>query len=390
MLVLDSPNDFRRGASLAFDFGRGLGYSDTDQALGAAGDLLSTTRASSKWFDTWAGVYSEFGSGAPSITDKGLSVDAAATRLNTYPRDLTNAAWVKGAGGAAVKNATGIDGTANAASTFTDSAGDATGSIYQAVTVTAETAYTFSFFARQSGSAVFHYAIYDASNASFIDEDEDFTPGNGVWTRVDAQFTTPSGCTSVRIYPVRNSGATGSCEIDGVQLEAGSIATTPILGTEGSQVTRAADNVTQSIAGIAEGTVLIHARVAPSAPPASVNQCFWQWDDGGYNNRLILRRQTNGTLYGYSVVSGVAEATCTFGALSNDADVKAAFSWGASGFEGVLNGGTAVTDTGAVPTGLTTMRYGNEIGTNFINGLLYQTVIVPRVLSTAEKQGWTT
>lgn len=110
------------------------------------------------------------------------------------------------------------------------------------------------------------YAIYDESNAAFIVARTAYTiPSDG---RVIKTWTTPSGCVSARTYPFRDitngkyiySVQTVAPETDyvsswlveksgldyricGVQVETGSVPSSPIL-TTGSVATRAADALT--------------------------------------------------------------------------------------------------------------------------------------------------
>jgi len=65
--------------SLMFDFTKGKSF--RDGLLYDATSLLSTTRASAAWADDSAGTWSQFASGAPRITDKGLLVEEARTNL---------------------------------------------------------------------------------------------------------------------------------------------------------------------------------------------------------------------------------------------------------------------------------------------------------------------
>jgi len=93
-----------------------------------------------------------------------------------------------------------------------------------------------------------NYAVYDQSNAVFIKSGTAYTPTADV-QRLSYTFTAPAGCTTVRIYPVRNGAGSqfkyrtatvvpgsqytfsfyyqdgGSNRVGGIQLEAGAAAT---------------------------------------------------------------------------------------------------------------------------------------------------------------------
>ncbi|TMB23334.1 MAG: hypothetical protein E6J65_13825 [Deltaproteobacteria bacterium] len=80
--------------------------------------------------------------------------------------------------------------------------------LVQQVTVAPNTSYTFSFFARNNGGTAASYSVFDVTNNA------DIVPGtpyissinSSTWTQVSVQFTTPPGCTSVYVYPLRDSG----------------------------------------------------------------------------------------------------------------------------------------------------------------------------------------
>ena len=172
----------------------------------------------------------------------------AATNLVLRNTTLNLSPWVTFGDGAVVAPDDVIAPTgATTADTLTPSTTEATG-IYQTVTVTASTQYTFSFYARLGtlSASDYKFAIFNNISNAFIAHDA--TPGVTLsadrWTRVSYTFTTPTDCTSIRVYPFRNSvGVTGTLSTWGVQLETGDIATSPIL-TWSSAVTRPADSCT--------------------------------------------------------------------------------------------------------------------------------------------------
>ena len=106
----------------------------------------------------------------------------------------------------------------------------------------------------------FLLAIYDDSNNAFISENISYTTSTE-WTRVEHTFTTPSGCTDVRLYTYRNtSGSTGTFFQWGCQSEEGSYATS-YIPTSGSTVTRNQDIFTRdgigSLINSTEGVLFI-------------------------------------------------------------------------------------------------------------------------------------
>ncbi|MCG8670215.1 MAG: hypothetical protein MI867_12430 [Pseudomonadales bacterium] len=132
--------------------------------------------------------------------------------------DLSAGAWTR-SNSVTTNQATGPDGQTTMDQTATVSA--TSHYIYQTITVEAQKSYTFSWYAAvASGDGTTPtYAIYDASNTSFITVNQPYTVSSTV-QRYSVTFTTPSGCTSVRVYPVRGvSGDSLQLYLGYLQLE---------------------------------------------------------------------------------------------------------------------------------------------------------------------------
>lgn len=208
------------------------------------------------------------------------------------------------------------------------------------VTVTAQT-YTISFYG--TGSMVLsgaHATTVVGAGPLPARANYTFTPTAGILT------LTPSG------------------NVQHLQLETGSFATSPILG-EGSQVARAADVCNVALSGIdfnpSEGTLFVYA-TSPGSIRVGGNY-FAQIDDGTVNNRIILYHNTAGALTCISVAGGVNDGVVNLGSLAVSTKFRMAFSWKLNDFRACINGGPEVADTsGAIPTGQTTLRIGGGIG----------------------------
>jgi hypothetical protein len=82
--------------------------------------------------------------------------------------------------------------------------------LVQQVAVAANTSYTFSFWARNNGGTAAAYSVYCNSIGADIIAPTSYigSINSTSWTQVSATFTTPAGCTSINVYPLRDSGTT--------------------------------------------------------------------------------------------------------------------------------------------------------------------------------------
>jgi len=142
------------------------------------------------------------------------------TNLLTYSEAFDNAVW--NTVGSIAANTTISPNGYQTADTLTAN------TVYQTVTCTASTTYTFSFYAKLGTMLANKYlfAIRNDTAGTFIAQDisPSITLTSTDWQRVTYTFTTPIGCTTVRPYVYRDSavGANGTVYIWGAQLVQGS------------------------------------------------------------------------------------------------------------------------------------------------------------------------
>jgi hypothetical protein len=150
----------------------------------------------------------------------------AASNLLTYSDSFTN--WTTASVTIASDNDVGPFGTTTAdRMTVAGALPVGTAVIYKTASVSASTTYTFSFYVKLGTlpEGEFKFAIYNATAGSFIaaDIDPSETLSAASYKRVVYTFTTPVGCTSVRVYAFRGATTSGGTfYLDAAQFRAGS------------------------------------------------------------------------------------------------------------------------------------------------------------------------
>lgn len=149
--------------------------------------------------------------------------------------------------------------------------------------------------------------------------------------------------------------------------EAGDFVSSVIASTSGGgAITRNADDVTAAFTGQAKGLDVVKFRL----DGISGIQPIIQLDDGTDDNRIALVVES-GTLYAKSTVSTSDTAAINLGSVSALTDYTVAFSRDTNAFAACVNGGSVGTDSsGALPTGLTTRRYGGNAAGNKMFGTM--------------------
>ena len=230
----------------------------TDKTLTARkGPTPTFTRASTATFVGSDGLIqsasinnARFDHDPVTLASKGLLIEESRTNLLERSAELGNIYWSIGSLSISSNDQISPDGGLNA-ETITVSAG--TPQLYRAVTCTASTVYTFSFYIKIGTltPSDFKFAVRDDTNGVFIAVDitPNVTPVTTEWRRVTYTFTTPVGCVTVRPYIVRFGYiSTGTFFLWGAQLEAGAFPTSYIPTTTAA-LTRSADVCSVTTAG---------------------------------------------------------------------------------------------------------------------------------------------
>jgi hypothetical protein len=177
------------------------------------------------------------------------------------------------------------------------------------------------------------------------------------------------------------------------QLEQGAFATS-VIPTTTTALTRAADvasvNTLSPWFNASTGTIYAEF-LRNTTPAASTFPQFVNIDDGTVNNRLAVSTNSSRNLRGQVAIGGTFTTISTANAYTEGVVSKLALGYQALNHAAVANGGTAATDTTVnVPSGLTTMRLGDQAGgAGNVNGYLRRVTYYPRRLSNAELQAIT-
>lgn len=130
--------------------------------------------------------------------------------------------------------------------------------VYDTGSVTAGQTYTASWYAKTGTATNWAYGILDESNNSWIVGPAAYTVtsgedvGNG-WYRHYVTFTAPSGCSVVRVYPLRENfgnnadNRLGSTSLWTVQLEQSKYPTSPMRTLWSVTASRSADQCTMEL-----------------------------------------------------------------------------------------------------------------------------------------------
>jgi hypothetical protein len=186
------------------------------------------------------------GSPISAATLKGYLAEGAGTQLVTPTasiRDMTNAAWVKGATMTAALTGTGIDGVTNSCSRLTGGAVSATNTAFQTL-VAAATSRTYScFIKRVTGTGVIN--ITQNGGSTYTDITSQIN--SSTFTKVSLNASVLNAAFGIQIV---TSGDV--ILVDFNQFEAGTFATSPMASAGAA---RNADVLTYPSAGNISGTV---------------------------------------------------------------------------------------------------------------------------------------
>jgi hypothetical protein len=340
--------------------------------------LLTTTRASiemAPWSDQH---WTSFASGAPAITDLGLSVWQAATNTALQSRDMTQTAWVKTTMTTAL-TAAGIDNAANSATTLTATAGNAT--VLQTLTI-GSTAETFSIFVeRVTGTGNIQITENNGGTWTTMSS-ANCVNTQGVGTAINTTTYVRCSVEAVLANPVigvRIVTSGDAVNVDFAQNEANTFPTPPIATTTVS-VARAADGISatttlSNLIPITTATMLFNMGAVP-------------WGNDGTDHVLLAFLQSGSTpgvgrFSGGSINFNDGVGYRTSQAYTNGAAFRYAVAYGGTAINASLNGGTVsnyATYAGSIAGTAKPFKIGSGSGSAYWNGTFKRITVFPTVL----------
>jgi hypothetical protein len=376
------------------DFDLNLAYDATANDLAAAG--FATTRATAAWDELGRSYTSDTPRVVPG---RGLLVEGARTNLVLRSQEFDNAAWTKSSVTVTANDAIAPDGTLTA-DKLTESGSGAITRPGTALTVTAATNYTVSFYARRSNFTWLRVLVGDDSaftnriagwfdllngvkgsvvvNGAVTSGGSTMTAIGGGWYRCAIVFSMNSATTAFPAVVSASADASttradvgGGAGIGGImhvwqaQVVASSFVGTPIATTSAA-VTRNVDAIvaTRAAGLLDRGSALVRAALAPGSD-SGVQQMLLTLHDGTVNNRLSLYRSTaTSALTLYLGAGGVQQASLGGGAGSANALAISggAGRWATDNTAWSVNGGAVTVDAVATVPAMTSEQLGARNG----------------------------
>ena len=295
------------------------------------------------------------------------------------------------------------DGSQNAEKIIQQSGQTSSGGVYQDLTLSNSTVYTYSVFLKAGGYDFGmiridggQYAWFDLSlgavgsiTGSGSSSIENF--GNG-WYRCSFTITTTSTTGQPHIYVTNSDGSQTLSGADGVKgiyawgavVEQGSYPTSYIKTISG-QVTRSADvcNGSGTSAEFNDSEGVLFVEIAALADDSTYK--FISISDGTGNNRVSIFYGNASDVIRIQVVAGstvVDESTTSYDITTFN---KMALKYKQNDFALYINGTEVLTDSsGSTPTGLNELAFDEGDGSNDFYGKVKQVIVFNEALSDSE------
>lgn len=272
---------------------------------------------------------------------------------------------------------------------------DSGATVYYAASVTASTTYTFSWFFKEGTATTRVYAFYDQTNGAFVGLKTEYGPedaeyyGDG-WYRMSATVTTPVGCTTLRVYPLRGQGESGSpagvlgtTYISAAQLEKGSFPTS-YIPTSGATATRAADIADIATANFGynskAGTLVVEFSHIGRPTSTNIGVIY----GGATNARWVYSNTGSNNHYTYDGTTSITHGSVPVGQVS-----KLAVAVNSTTQQSSLDGASVVSAShnGNISQNTTVFNIGtNHVSSDVMSGHIRSIKYLPRRLTNTQLQ----
>lgn len=364
----------------------------------AMGDTLDSrftfTRSSTATYINSSGLVATAGTNVPrfdydptTLTPRGLLIEGTATNLVTNSQNITTSTWTIGGNTTLTANTTEVTDPAGGNTATKIALGaNAYCSRAQAVTVLANTAYTFSFWIR--GTTGSQRRIFESGGTDLVSQTT-LTYTNTGWTRVQIQFTSATN-TTLFVYVCSKNTSAGSSDVLyvwGAQLEAGGASSYILTGA--SSVQRAADScqmtgtIFSSWFNATEGTFFARGRRRLTSTTAYLLSA----NDTTNAEALSLGSSTTGN---WLIRDGNSDvASITPGTVTANTTYKIAGAFAVNDSQAALNGTLGTADTSLTLPTVSQLDLGRDRSTVYLNGTIESIKFWPTRLPNATLQSLT-
>jgi hypothetical protein len=388
---------------------------------GTLDSRVTFTRSTTGTYYNSSGVLTTAAINAPrfdynpsTLAPLGLLIEQSSTNLLTYSQDFTNAIWTKDGSSITASANIAPDGT-QTASALIESTTTAVHRMYCSATVSLNTDYTLSFYAKANGRNLINVIAGNSSGQSTVVFDLSGTGSVGIttgtpnalisavgngWFRCSLKGQTSSGTTWYAILNIQTvnqsspqsytgNGYSG-VYIWGAQLEALAFPTS-YIPTTSAQVTRAADNASMTGTNFSSWYNATQGTVYSEAAGSTItgSSGIYSISDGTGSNRIV---SSFGASMFYVMTGGVQQVVLSVGADTINTFAKYAGFFSTNNFAFTRNGATPQTaSSGSIPT-VNRMYIGASAdGTGgFLNGRIKKLSYYPQALTSAQLQALTT
>ncbi len=222
-----------------------------------------------------------------------LLVEPQRTNLITYSEDFSDSSWIN-TYTITPNSIISPDGTLNA---YKITLGTGNGNLRTLNSVSSNTDYVFSFYAKRGTASEMKYRVFDFTNpyADIIPKTSYYSQTNtDSWVRIEVPFTTGASTTSIGCYIDSDSQGNGDFYAWGAQLEEGSYPTS-YIPTDGGTVTRVKETYEKTgisnLINSEEGSFFVDIAALNTYPGSQISISL---SGNGSNDRVLIYTGSGG------------------------------------------------------------------------------------------------